>query len=108
MSSNVRYAQSWEVNQLADVQESLARHKGTYSALIPIRKSAAWWNLAQDERRAIMEEQSRHIGIVMEYLPEISRKLFHSRALGEPSDFLTWLVLSTTERNKADFSGWLG
>jgi hypothetical protein len=32
-------------------------------------KTAAWWDLAQDERRAIFEEQSRHIGIGMEYLP---------------------------------------
>jgi chlorite dismutase len=90
ISSNVRYAQRWEVDQLAEVQEGLGRPKATYAALIPIRKSEAWWNLAQDERRAIMEEQSRHIGIGMEYLPEISRKLFHSRDLGEPFDFLTW------------------
>src|SRR5438477_5729245 len=27
----------------------------------PIRKSAAWWALAQDERRAVLEERSHHI-----------------------------------------------
>jgi len=44
---------------------------------------------AQDERRAVLEEQSRHIGIGLEYLPAVARRL-HSRDLGgEPFDFLT-------------------
>ena len=47
-------------------------------------------DLAQDERRAIFEEQSRDIGIGMEYLPAVARRLHHSRELGEPFDFLTW------------------
>ena len=58
--------------------------------MIPIRKSAAWWALAQDERRAIFEEQSRHIGIGMDYLPAVARRLHHCRDLGEPFDFITW------------------
>jgi hypothetical protein len=47
--------------------------------------------LAQDERRAIFEEQSHYIGIGLEYLPAVARRLHHSRELGEPFDFLTWL-----------------
>jgi enoyl-[acyl-carrier-protein] reductase (NADH) len=47
-------------------------------------KSEAWWALAQDRRRAILEEQSRHIAIGMEYLPAIARRLHHGRELGEP------------------------
>src|SRR5437667_3317976 len=27
----------------------------------PIRKSESWWELAQDERRRIFEERSRHV-----------------------------------------------
>jgi hypothetical protein len=46
--------------------------------------------LAQDERRAIFEEQSRHIAIGMEYLPPVARRLHHCRELGEPFDVLTW------------------
>ena len=53
-------------------------------------KSEAWWALAQDERRAIFEESSRHIAIGLEYLPAVARRLHHSRELGEPFDFLTW------------------
>ncbi len=89
-SSNGRYVRRSEADDLAAVQEGLGRPEATCGALIPIRKSAAWWDLAQDERRSIMEEQSHHIGIGMEYLPAISRKLYHSRDLGEPFDFLTW------------------
>jgi hypothetical protein len=58
--------------------------------LIPIRKSAAWWDLAQDERRAIFEEQSRHTAIGLDYLPGVARQLYHCRDLAEPFDFLTW------------------
>lgn len=89
-SSNGRYVRRSEADDLAAVQEGLGRPQAKCAALIPIRKSAAWWDLAQDERRAIMEEQSHHIGIGMEYLPAISRKLYHCRDLGEPFDFLTW------------------
>ena len=55
-----------------------------------MRKSDAWWALAQDERRAIFAERSRHIAIGLEYLPAVARRLHHARDLGEPFDFLTW------------------
>ena len=56
----------------------------------PVRKSAAWWDLAQDERRQILEERSRHVSLGLRYLPAIARRLYHSRDMGEPFDFLTW------------------
>jgi hypothetical protein len=59
-------------------------------ALIPIRKSSAWWALAQDERRAIFEAKSGHIRDTMKYLPRVARRLYHARDLGESFDFLTW------------------
>jgi len=89
-TSNTRYTNRSEVEALGARQEMLLRPQATRAALIPIRKTAAWWDLAQDERRAIFEEQSRHIGIGMEYLPAVARRLHHSRELGEPFDFLTW------------------
>ena len=60
------------------------------ATLIPIRKDAAWWALAQDERPAILEEGSRHIAIGMDDLPAIARRLHHSREPGEHLDFLAW------------------
>jgi chlorite dismutase len=88
--SHVRYTTRDESLKLTSKQEGLGRPEAVCGALIPIRKSAAWWALAQDERRAIYEERSRHTSIGLEYLPRIARKLHHSRDLGEPFDFLTW------------------
>jgi len=88
--SNIRYAEAGEATELRSVSPGLSRPEARKAALIPIRKSAAWWALAQDERRTIFEEQSRHIGRSMKYLPAIARRLHHARDLGEPFDFLTW------------------
>jgi chlorite dismutase len=89
-SSNVRYAEKIEKERLLAVQEGLGRPQATYAALIPIRKNEDWWNLAQDERRAIFEKQSHHTETGLKYLPAIARKLYHCRDIGEPFDFLTW------------------
>lgn len=62
----------------------------TRAALIPIAKSAEWWELSQDQRRTIFEEDSHHIAFGLDYLPAIARRLYHCRDLGEPFDFLTW------------------
>jgi chlorite dismutase len=88
--SNIRYATKAEGEALRAVQQGLARPQATLAALIPIRKNAAWWGLAQDERRAIFEETSHHTAIGLDYLPAIARRLHHGRDLGEPFDFLTW------------------
>jgi len=90
VTSNTRYTQRQELDTLATRQEALGRPHATRAALIPIRKTDAWWALAQDERRAIFEDRSRHIGVGLEYLPAVARRLHHCRDLGEPFDFLTW------------------
>jgi hypothetical protein len=85
-----RYVTRAEHEQLAARQAPLGRPEATNAALIPISKSARWWSLAQDERRAIFEEQGKHIATSLPYLPAIARRLHHGRDLGEPFDFLTW------------------
>jgi len=89
-TSNTRYTNRAEVDVLAARQQGLGRPEATRAALIPIRKTAAWWALAQDERRAIFEERSHHIAIGLDTLPGVARRLHHSREWGEPFDFLTW------------------
>lgn len=86
----MRYTEKEDKDKLVAIQEDLGRPNATFVAFIPIRKSEAWWNLAQDERRKIMESKSQHTQTGMKYLPAIARKLFHSRDIGEPFDFLTW------------------
>ncbi|MSR63706.1 MAG: chlorite dismutase [Planctomycetes bacterium] len=85
-----RYTRRDEAAALRAVQAGLDRPAATWASLIPIQKSAAWWELAQDERRAIFEETSHHIGASLRFLPAIARRLYHGRELGEPFDFLTW------------------
>ncbi len=89
-TSNVRYAERNELDQLRAKQEDLNRPASVCAALIPIKKNAEWWAMSQNERRAIFEEQSHHTEIGLAYLPDIARQLHHSRDLGEPFDFLTW------------------
>lgn len=90
VAGHVRYAEKTEREQLAEKQAPLGRKEATCAALIPIRKSAKWWELAQDERREILEARSQHISGSLKYLPQIARQLYHCRDLGEPFDFLTW------------------
>ncbi len=89
-ASHARYVEQAEQQVLTGRSPALGRAEDLCAALIPIRKSAAWWALAQDARRAIFEGQSRHIADSLPYLPRIARRLYHSRDLGEPFDFLTW------------------
>lgn len=90
VASHVRYVERAEKTALVAVQAGLGRPEATLAALIPIRKSAAWWELTQEERRRIFEDQSHHIAASMKYLPAIARQLYHARDLGQPFDFLTW------------------
>ena len=90
VASHVRYTERAEKEQLTAVQPRLGRPEATCAALIPIKKSAAWWELTQEERRQIFEDKSQHIAASLKYLPAIARQLYHCRDLGEPFDFLTW------------------
>jgi chlorite dismutase len=100
VTSHERYANRREHEELAAIQERLARPGSTRAALIPIRKSDAWWALPQDERRAIFEESSRHIATGLEYLPAVARRLHHGRDLGEPFDFLTWFEYAPEDADR--------
>jgi chlorite dismutase len=100
VTSHARYVTAREKAALEAAQPGLGRAEASRAALIPIRKTPAWWSLAQDERRAILEESSHHIAVGLEYLPAVARRLYHARELGEPFDFLTWFEFSA-EHNKA-------
>lgn len=92
VTSNARYTTKGEKEALVTTQAALGRKTATLAVLIPIRKSAKWWELTQDERRAIFEEQSKHTAVGLKYLPAVARRLHHCRDLGEaePFDFLTF------------------
>ena len=100
--SNTRYTTTEELRRLNAASPTLGRPEATRAALIPIRKSDAWWSLAQDERRAIFEERSGHIAKSMGYLPAIARRLHHARDLGGPFDFLTWFEFAPGDAGAFD------
>lgn len=95
VTSNERYVTRGEKGELVRKQVPLGRETATRAAIIPIRKTAEWWGLTQEERREIFEEQSRHIRIGLKSLPAVARRLHHCRDLGEPAagaaefDFIT-------------------
>lgn len=90
VTSNERYTTRAEHDALAARQSDLGRPEASEAALIPICKAEGWWTLAQNDRRAIFEDASKHIAMSLDYLPAIARRLHHGRELGEPFDFLTW------------------
>jgi hypothetical protein len=91
VTSHQRYVQQREGSQLRALQAALGRPEATCAAMIPITKNASWWELAQDQRRAVFEDKSRHIAATLtRFLPAIARRLHHGRDLGEPFDFVTW------------------
>lgn len=99
--SNLRYTTVAERAALQAKQEGLGRPASTRAALIPIRKSAEWWAMAQDERREVYERGS-HLPIGLDYLPGVARKLYHSRDHGEPFDFLTWFEFAPDQEAAFD------
>jgi Chlorite dismutase len=101
-TSNIRYAKRNELTTLQAVQPVLNRSEAVSAVLIPIKKSARWWEMAQDERRAIFEEESHHTAVGLDYLPGVARRLLHCRDLGEPFDFLTWFEFAPEYTNAFD------
>src|SRR5687767_13865170 len=77
VTSNERYVTRPERQALVAKQPAIGRAEATLAALIPIKKSSAWWELTQDERRELFEERSKHIQIGLRYLPAVARRLHH-------------------------------
>jgi hypothetical protein len=102
VTSYERYVQKAEQMALVARQPSLGRPNATCAALIPIKKSSTWWELAQDERRLIFEERSQHITTGLKYLPAVARRLYHCHDLGEPFDFLTWFEYAPSDEEAFD------
>jgi chlorite dismutase len=68
-----------------------------YAVVIPIRKSADWWALDQEQRSAMMKE---HTEAALPYHKTVKRKLYHSTGLDD-LDFITYFETSKLE----DFHG---
>jgi len=78
----------------AELAALSAKESGPWAVLIPIRKSPAWWAMAQDERTRSFRGAARapgHHDVGSEYASRIFRRLYHARSLpGSEWDFLTY------------------
>jgi hypothetical protein len=71
--------------------------------VIPLTKSEAWWQLAQDERDAMFRGATRpgHVEVGLAYARSIVRKLYHARPLpGAGFDFVTYFEFYPADRPK--------
>jgi hypothetical protein len=101
-TGHVVYTDSATKSELGRVS---ATPSGPRAVLIPIRKSAEWWALAQDQRQAYFDPSSSggHIAIGNRFAAKIYRRLYHSRYLpGSDWDFLTYFEF--TSNNAGAFS----
>jgi chlorite dismutase len=61
-----------------------------YAIMIPIKKSADWWSLPQEERQKLIEE---HTVRTLSFLVNVKRKLYHSTGLDDV-DFMTFFEVN--------------
>lgn len=57
-----------------------------YAIMIPVKKSAEWWNLTDAQR---LKEIETHTLPTLQYLVNVKRKLYHSTGLDD-TDFITY------------------
>lgn len=57
-----------------------------YALLIPVKKSAEWWNLAPEQR---LKEMEAHTAPTLAYLANIKPKVYHSTGLDD-TDFISY------------------
>lgn len=63
VTSNLRYTSGEELAAMVAVQEGLGRPAATLAALIPIRKSPAWWALPQVLQQLPHMQRPRNAGV---------------------------------------------
>ena len=87
--------------QRAELAKISSAESGPRAVLIPIKKSAEWWALAQDERQAKFAGAGHakgHTAVGMPYAARIFRRLYHARYLpGSTWDFLTYFEFPAAE-----------
>jgi chlorite dismutase len=57
-----------------------------YAIVVPIKKSADWWNLTPEQR---LKEIETHTHPTLQYLVNVKRKLYHSTGIAD-TDFITY------------------
>ncbi len=64
------------------------------AVIIPLRKTASWYALTQEQRKA---QIPAHVDLGVPYIPTIHRRLFHSRTFTKDYDFLTYFEFRASD-----------
>jgi chlorite dismutase len=97
LTKKANYVPGMPDNLKAELKTSSEPGPKPYVIVIPIRKSAEWWVLPQEQRATMMQE---HTEATVPYLKTVKRKLYHSSGLDD-LDFITYFETSKLE----DFHG---
>ncbi|MDZ4853828.1 MAG: chlorite dismutase family protein [Nitrospirota bacterium] len=93
LTKKANYVPGMPDNLKAELKTSSEPGPKPYVIVIPIRKSAEWWLLPQEQRAAMMQE---HTEATVPYLKTVKRKLYHSSGLDD-LDFITYFETSKLE-----------
>lgn len=75
-------------------QLPLGRAEARCAALLAVRMSPAWWERAEEDRRALSAN--------IEHGPAISRRIHRARDRDEPFDVLTWFEYAPEVQSEAN------
>jgi hypothetical protein len=75
-------------------QLPLGRAEARCAALLAVRMSPAWWERAEEDRRALSAN--------IEHGPAISRRIHRARDRDEPFDVLTWFEFAPEVQSEAN------
>lgn len=93
LTRKANYVPGFPDDMKADLKTASEPGPKPYVVVIPIRKSADWWALDQEQRSAMMKE---HTAAALPYHKTVKRKLYHSTGLDD-LDFITYFETSKLE-----------
>ena len=108
VAQHLHYTGKEEKEKLAaESRVEVPASESTAAVIIPIRKSAGWWGLTQDQRQAFFHKTKTsegHTNIGRPFAASIYRKLYHSRYTGAPLpyDFVTYFEFPSSHAEEFD------
>ncbi len=88
--SSTRYITREDPRPAESSRSPVPESREPSAALVLIRKSDEWWNLAGATRQDIIEARSRQVDARLRMLPAIARRFTLHRDGSDAFDFLTW------------------
>lgn len=100
--SSTRYIAREEPRRLEPSNAFTSEARTPSAALVLIRKSEEWWNLAGETRQDIIEARSRQIDARLRRRQPFARRLTLQRDASHAFDFLTWFEFDAKDATLID------